>query len=364
MLSHLIFASFLSLSMNPINNEDQAYFAILAETKVGRMAGAPLMDLSRMPKGFKLPKEAMMFAGVPTRVLNIRLWSPTIAPKDATAVVAPPAGLGQGAKLNLDLYRAQDTDTGGKIKDFDPDSNPEFTIKIYWGSSETVREGQPRVVSWGGLDEDQKAAMREQAREARATNSYFYKAGWTTGFWPTSKQPGQIDKEASLVGKYSLTTNYTGNVEIDAPNNVTFLDPIDITSPNLERKIDLKKFIAFTWKPIPNALGLYSSIFGMEGKSTMILWSSSEVFEPGLMGNMGFLQMAEVRNYVSRTVFMPGDRANVTVPIGIFQNADFAMMQMSGYGPGAALETAQPLPRIQTKTSLQLMLGGKQMRGF
>jgi hypothetical protein len=93
-----------------------------------------------------------------------------------------------------------------------------------------------------------------------------------------------------------------------------------------------------------------------------VLWSSSEVFEESLMGDMGFLQMAEVRDYVARTMFMPGNATKVSIPIGIFANADVAMMQMAGYGPGAALETAQPLPRIQTKTSLNLMLGGKQMR--
>jgi hypothetical protein len=360
----MITAVLLAATVAPSQIQDQAYFAILAETKVGRMAGMPLMDLKDLPPGIKLPKEAMMFAGVPTRVLNVRLWSPTIAPANATAFVTPPAGLKQGTKLDLELYRPKATDTtGGEVKDFDPDSNPEFTIKIYWGSSETVREGQPRVIKWTGLSDDQKAAMRQQAREARATGSYFFKAGWTTGFWPTSKQPGEIAKDASLVGKYTLTTSYTGNVEIEAPSNVTFLDAIEMTKPDLEKKLDLKKAISFTWKPIPNALGLYASIFSMEGKNTLVMWSSSEVFEETLMGDMGFLQMAEVRDYVAKTMFMPGDTAKVSVPIGIFANADFAMMQMAGYGPGSALQTAQPLPRIQTKTSLSLMLGGKQMRG-
>jgi hypothetical protein len=349
----------------PTQTQDQAFFAILAETKVGRMAGMEVMDLSELPKGFKLPKEAMMFAGTPTRILNMRLWSPSIAPANATAFVTPPAGLKQGTKLDLELYRPKASDvTGEPVKDFDPESNPEFTIKIYWGSSETVREGQPRVIKWGGLSTEQKAAMQQQAREARATSSYFYKAGWTTGFWPTSKQSGDIAKDASLVGKYVLTTSYTGNVEIDAPSEVTFLDPIDVTSPNLDKKIDLKKSIPFTWKPVPNALGFYASIFGMEGKNTLVLWSSSEVFEESLMGDMGFLQMAQVRDFVARTMFMPGSATKVSVPVGIFANADVAMMQMAGYGPGAALETAQPLPRIQTKTSLNLMLGGKQVRGF
>lgn len=360
----MLSALFVVAAVAQVQQSDQAFFAILAETKVGRMAGMPLMDMSQIPAGFKLPKEAMMFAGVPTRILNMRLWSPSIAPAGATASVVPPAGLKQGNKLDLELYRPQASDTtGGQVKNFDPDSNPEFTVKIYWGSSETVKEGQPRVIKWGGLTDEQKAAMKENARNAQAGNSYFYKAGWTTGFWPTEKQKGDIGMDASLVGKYSLTTSYTGNVEIEAPSQVTFLDPITVTSPNLEKKTDLKKSMPFVWNSVPNCLGFYGWIFAMEGKNTLVIWSSSEVFDEGLMGDMGFLQMAQVRDYVARTVFMPGDATKVSVPAGIFVNADIVMMQMAGYGPGAALEKAQPLPRIQTKTSLQLMLGGKQMRG-
>jgi hypothetical protein len=206
--------------------------------------------------------------------------------------------------------------------------------------------------------------MRNQMREASASSSsYFYKSGWTTGYWPTKKQPGSIDKSASLVGKYTLNTSYTGNVEIEAPSNVNFLAPIEITAPNLENKIDLKKAIAFNWKEIPHALGLHGSVIGIEGKNTLIIWVSSEVFADTVMGDMGFLQMAEVREFVSKEVFMEGNRTNVTIPAGIFSNVDFAMMQMTGYGPGAALDQAQPLPRIQTKTSLMVMLGGKNMPG-
>ncbi len=359
-------ALFLALAGFAQPADDQAFFAILAETKVGRMAGMPPMDFGDLPPGIKLPPQAMMFSGKPMRLLNIRLWSPTIAPADATASVAPPEGLKQGPKLDLELYRPEGKTAGGNVQGFDPDSDPQkFTIKIYWGSSKTVKEGQPKIVTWGGLTPEQQAAMKDRAREAQAAgNSYFYKEGWTTGYWPTKKQPGQIDLAASLVGKYSLTTNYTGNVDIEAPSDVNFLAPILMSSPNLDNKLDLNKSLPFSWGSIPNALGLHAGIMGMEGRNTLILWSSSEVFTEGIMGDMGFLQIAEVRDFVAKTIFMAGDRTSVDVPEGIFANADFAMMQMVGYGPGAALDKAQPLPRIQTKTSLMLMLGGKKMRDF
>jgi hypothetical protein len=158
-----------------------------------------------------------------------------------------------------------------------------------------------------------------------------------------------------------LTTSYTGNVDIEAPAGVDFLAPINITAPDLSEKPDLTAAIPFKWDPIPNVLGQYATIMGMEGKNTLILWSSSEVYQDRMMADMGYLQMAEVRDLVSQTVFMDGARTQATVPAGIFGDCDFVMMNMAGYGPGAALDKAQPLPRIQTKTTLSVMLGGKKM---
>lgn len=347
---------------------DQAYLALLAETKVTKMVGMempalpPGMDLSALP-----PEAAAMFGGGAQRVLNVRLWSPSLAPADAFATITPPAGLKQGNKLDLDLYRPkpeQTTAESGASGDsaYNPDKIEGFTIKIYWGSSETVKPGQPKIIRWDGLSGDQKEAMKKQAREAQNAGSYFYKPNWTTGYWPTKKQPGKIAKDASLVGNYQLTTNYTGNVAIEAPSNVNFLDPFDITSPSLKKEIPLDKAINFAWKQIPNALGLHASIIGMEGKNTLVMWTSSEVYtDAAMFSDMGFLQMAEVREFVKQTIMMKGDTTKVSVPAGIFEKCSMPMMQMVGYGPGAALDKAQPLPRIQTKTSMNLMLGGPGM---
>ena len=353
----------------PING-DQAFLALLAETKTMRMAGMPAMpempdiDMSKLPPGVKLPNFAGMgmMSGKPTRVLNVRLWTPLIAPEDAFATITPPSGLKQGDKLNLALYRptSESGNTGGP-RQFNPDSNPDFTIKIYWGSSKTVREGQPKIFKWTGLTADQRTAMKEKAQRAQSANSYFYKDGWTTGYWPTSSEPGQIGNDASLVGKYTLNTNYSGNVEIEAPSNVDFLAGIKMNTPDLTHKTDFNGYLPFSWDGIPNVLGQFASIIGMEGRNTMILWTSSEDYSPGIMGDMGFLQMSEVKDYVSQKVFMPGDQTSADVPAGIFANADFTMFNMVGYGPGAALDKAQPLPRIQTKTTMQIMLGGKKM---
>jgi hypothetical protein len=352
--------------------DDQAFLGIFAETSAMKMAGMPAPKLPpgfKLPEGVKLPPQAAAalkaMSGQAQRKLTVRLWSPGLAPDSATASLGIPEGLKLGPKLDLDLYRPKpgavegaDVPAGPGAPNFD-----ELTIKRYWGSSATVRPGQPEVIEFKGLTAEQKAAMKSQAARARQTaaGSYFYKPDWTTGYWPSEKQPGEIADDAVLTGHYALTTSYTGSVEMDVPATVNFLAPIEMSSPNLEEPIKFPDAITFSWKAIPNALGYHASIIGMQqDKKTIIMWSSSESKpEMGMM--MDYLQMAEVRDLVSRDIVMKGDRVEVTVPAGIFNDCDFVMFQMIGWGPGAAIDKGQPLPRLQTKTTLNIMLGGKKL---
>jgi len=353
------------------DDSQQAFLGIFAETSVMKMVGMKKPDLPpgfKLPPGVKLPPEAaaLLAGSAPQRKLSVRLWSPGIAPEGATASLAVPEGLKQGPKLDLELYRPKPeegadtgTDTPGKPGNIDMS----MTIKQYWGSSATVRPGQPEVIEFKGLSKEQQGEMRRQSSRASQGNSYFYKPNWTTGYWPTGKQPGMIDPEAVLEGHYALTSSYTGNVAIDVPAKVTLMDPIEMTSPPLEQKIPLENAIRFRWKAIPNALGYHATIFGMIGTKTIIMWDSSEI-KPRMGFMYDYLQMSEVADFVKQTMFMAGDTVEVTVPEAIFKDCDIVQMTMIGWGPGTALDKAQPLPRVQTKTTLSLMLGGKKMAGL
>ncbi|MBS1716603.1 MAG: hypothetical protein JSS72_02580 [Armatimonadetes bacterium] len=353
--------------------EDKSYLGIFVETHVMQIAGVKPEPMPQMPPGFKLPASVMaMMPGKAHRILNVRLWSPSIAPSSATASIAPPEGLKLGSTLNLQLYRPTPAPTGGATGGRGgKGERKDLTVKIYWGSSETVQEGQPKIFSTANMTPEQGRAIgvRMQSmnpmgmRGRGAHGDYFYKDGWTTAYWPTDKEPGEIADDAALPGTYSLSTNYTGNVSIDAPSNVDFLAPIEMTAPDLGTKPNLADSLPFQWSVIPNALGLYASAFGFEEKTnTLIIWTSSEVYADELLNTNDFLQMAEVRDMVRRKLFMNGASSAVTIPAGIFKEADFAMFNMVGYGPGTAKDDTQPVPRIQTKTSLMLMLGGKKAR--
>ncbi len=325
--------------------------------------------------------KAMM--GAPSRSLTVRLWSPSIAPDSATAVLMPPSGLGQGDKLNLDLYRPKPAEGSGGGQSGPGSSshgNTNVTIKVYWGSSDTVKAGQPKVFDFSTMTMEQKMEMGKHMRPpsmgmgmrpgmgggpggAGAGGDYFYKDGWTTGYWPTPEEPGDIGDNAALPGTYNLNTSFAGNVTIDAPSNVDFLAPIEMTSPIFPQSPTWITRCHSSGPAIPNAIGEFATMFGSykDGDNlTLIMWSSSEVYVEQMMADMGFLQMSEVKDNVDKTVFMPGSATSATVPAGIFKDCDFMMFNMVGYGPGTAKDDGTPVPRIQTKTTLNIMFPGKK----
>jgi len=349
--------------------DNQAFLGIFAETSMQRMVGMPDMSdmLKHLPAGVALPP-GIALPGQAKRELTVRLWSPGIAPRTAFARLAIPEGLKLGRQLELELYRpeaerGQAQGGGGGQAAADPGKIPDFTIMRYWGSSAQVKPGQPEVFKFAALSQAEQEAARAEAMKAQQGNPYYYKPDWTTGYWPTAKQPGALADGVALAGRYDLTTNYTGNVGIDVPETVRFLGTLEYASPDLTQQIDFTQPLVFQWKPIPGVLGFHAYIIGMQGQNTLITWTSSEIRH---FDNFGwdYMQMAEVQRLVNETAMMAGDRTEVIVPAGIFKDCDVVQFMMIGYGTGAALAEGQPLPRVQTKTTASIMLGGKMMAGM
>jgi hypothetical protein len=350
----------------------QAYLGVFVETSAMKMAGMKMPEMPKLPEGVQLPAGMKMPAmpGQATRKLTVRLWSPGPAPDGATATLTVPDGTKIGPKLNLEIARPDwikaqmekgAPGTDGKVE------IPDFTIKRYWGSSATVREGQPEVIQFNGLSDEQKAMMRsaqqraQQQRGGGGVGDLYYKPDWTTAYWPGGRQQSDVPEDAALPGTYSLVSSYTGNIDLPVPDSVVLLAPIEMSNPDLSEKVNLDESIHFQWKAIPGVLGYHAQIFGMIGKNTIIMWDSSEIKE-GREINWDYMQMSEVVDLVKSKAAMPSDAVDVTVPIAIFKGCDFVMFKMIGYGHGAALGAGNPLPRLQTKTTLNIMLGGSKMQ--
>ncbi len=342
---------------------DAAHLGYFVETSVMRIAGFEMPDL---PPGMAIPELPGMpfLPGKPQRSLEIRLWSPGVAPQDAFAFVAPPAGLKQGPRLDLRIVRPTKPEetTEGKDEDGPAKQKPsDFTIKIYWGSSAKVREGQPKIFRFQELGIGQQAGLLRQWAQAQMAKSGPSDArpDATLAHWPSGDKPVRIDPSAKLAGTFRLETSYAGQVDLEVPNEIDFLAPIDLLSPNLEEEPDLTKALNLKWKPIPGLLGTHAMIFAMQGNSTLVLWYAGENWDEKADVDWDFLQMAEVRRLVEQRVLLKGDATLSTVPEGIFRGMDLVLLRMTGYGPGVARTDVQPVPRLQTKTTLMAILGGK-----
>jgi hypothetical protein len=357
-LASLVFGATVGLHPS-LAADDQAYLRIFADTQVMKMAGMPpLPPMPNIPGLGSMMKKIPGMGG-PMRTLQVRLFAPLIAPDNATASLAIPDVLKLGPKLDLELYRPKPEPV--KPGEVSPDQTPDFTVLRYWGSSPTVREGQPETFNWGALTDEQKAMLREEMSKSAKKSQYLYKEDWTTGYWPNGKATGMLDDKASLVGHYALTTTFTGNVQLDVPSGVDILGGINLTAPDLTQFPPLDQAMTFNWDPVDGVLGYYATIIGMKGDKTMITWSSSEVKE-GAVSAWDYLDENRVAELVEATVFMAPDRQEVTVPAGIFQDCDTAFMMMIGFGRGVAPGQGTPLPSLQTRTTLMVTLGGKKMQ--
>jgi hypothetical protein len=303
------------------------------------------------------------------RTLDLRLWTPGLAPAEAKAWVTPPAGLGQGPRLDLALYRP-------KLGDEPPATwqpgYPEVTVKLYWGSAKTVRAGQPKIFKMKDLSPAQLArfGMRVHQGGGPDTTEYCCQPGWTTAHWTTPRPLGGTGVPASLGGTFALDTTYAGATKIDVPAGLDFPPPITLTSPDLAARPDLAAGIRLAWTPSPNLLGYNAIAIGGQDESpvgtpdngpqeTVIVWTAAE--EPELDTSDHFLSAEDVSARVANQRFLPGNAAACDIPAGIFAHADFAIVSLTGFGRGATLNGG-PLPaQIQTRTSLRLFLPTKAM---
>ena len=79
----------------------------------------------------------------------------------------------------------------------------------------------------------------------------------------------------------------------------------------------------------------------------------------GIFAETHVQKMAGMPDMMEMLITMP---AGVPLPAGIFKDCDAVNFMMIGYGTGTALTEGQPLPRVQTKTTISIMLGGKAMK--
>ena len=266
-------------------------------------------------------------AGGSGRHLLLQLNSPRPLPSEPAATHDIPPGQHMGDTLPLDipLFASEKErpvpGTPGKME------KPKMRMLIYWGCSEKVRAGQPRV-----LDTD-KMSTTEFARamaghSASPQNPPGPRSGWVYAEWPNKKDGKKVPKDSSLKGEHFVHGNYSPDIRFSIDEKHDFMAPVELTSA----KGGLADSIRFQWRAIPSATGYFATAVGHNQQTgEMIMWTSSETPEMGY-GLMDYLPNNDVRKFIKGKVVMPPEVTSCTIPQGIFKEAGGAALQFIAYG--------------------------------
>jgi hypothetical protein len=262
----------------------------------------------------------------PKKSLLLQLNSPGTPPADPEATHDIPPGLNMGRTLPLLIPEREKPVRGGEPSEGKIEK-PKMRMLIYWGCSKTVKPGQPRVLDTEKMSMvDFGKAM--SGRSGSAQHPPSQRAGWAYAEWPNRKDQQDVPKSSSLLGAHFIHGNYTPDIKFSVGERHDFMAPVEFTSISG----GLADSIAFQWKEISTATGYFAVAIGHnENTGEMIIWSSSEVQEPGY-GLMNYLSPAEVGKFIKEKVVMGPEVTSCSIPKGIFKDAKGAVLQFIGYG--------------------------------
>lgn len=304
-------------------------------------------------ENIKLPPQAQAALGgsgfgSAQRSLSVTLMKPGAPPESPTASLDIPEVLKLGPKLDLQVN--QPAKPGVEGDPALPGGIPDFVLNRYWGCSQTVRPGQPKVTSTKDLAPGIAAGLARSGRGARVNGG---RPNWTDAYWPNGKNPAQnrIQETAALPGKYALHSNFVPGVQFEIPAGVTFLEPVSLTLPQGADALD--RSVEVAWKPVAGALGYVAMATGMKQPKTMIMWTSAES-EDGIAAAYG--ADGDPKAQVAKGILLPPDRTKCYIPEAIFKGCQGVSVQLIAIGPSFT-QAGTPAVKVHTRSTGMSMLG-------
>lgn len=322
-----------------------------------------LEDLAKL--GGQLPPQLAGMFGA-QRLLQLNLRTPGAAPQGATAKHEIPDGLKLGKDLPLEITRPTAGAAGGGSA---PDKLPDFSMKIYWGCGDDIKQGQPKVMDAKSIEASMRDALRQGQQamtmrpgKGRPAAARVGDAEATIAYWPNaSGRPTVIAKEASLVGAHALRSSYAGNAEFAIDKPLDFMEAVSFTSPKSGDAPDFGKPTKLAWNRIAGATGYgLMAMSSPDTGKTLIMWwsSSSSVYSEGGVP-VDFTPPDRVASLIGSGIVLPPDTNACTIPRNAFKGCDAVMVQLVAYGPVRTFAQPQQTPvRVQVKSTGMLMLGG------
>jgi hypothetical protein len=258
--------------------------------------------------------------------LLLQLNSPKAPPAEPMATHDIPPGQDMGDTLPLVIPERERHEPGepgqpGKME------KPKMRMLIYWGCGETIRKGQPRVLDTDKMslaDFGRAMGGRSIARQSPPSPQ----TGRVYADWPNEKDSTSVPKNSSLAGGHFVHGNYLPDIRFTIDPRHDFMAPVEFTSVQGTPAESFR----FQWRAIPTATGYFATAMGHDQKTgTMILWSSSELSDPGY-ALMDYLPEDEVRRLIREKVVMNPSVTQCTIPRGVFKDAEGGILQFIAYG--------------------------------
>jgi hypothetical protein len=188
--------------------------------------------------------------------------------------------------------------------DYEP---PKGKFLLYWGCSETVRPGQPKVLN---LETATLAEFGKFMESRRATQRGTHAAAGRP-IWPSKTDKRALPAGASLVGQHSFTGQ-------GVPESFKFgIAAAQDLMPEIKlTQTDKGGHVLLEWNALPTARAYFLGSMGSQGdgnEPTMVIWTSSELPDSGF-GLFDYQTNAAVDKWLKEKVLLAPTTTKCAVP--------------------------------------------------
>lgn len=188
--------------------------------------------------------------------------------------------------------------------DYEP---PKGKFLLYWGCSETVRPGQPKVLN---LETATLAEFGKFMESRRATQRGTHAAAGRP-IWPSKTDKRALPAGASLVGQHSFTGE-------GVPESFKFgIAAAQDVMPEIKlTQTDKGGHVLLEWNALPTARAYFLGSMGSQGdgsEPTMVIWTSSELPDSGF-GLFDYQTNAAVDKWLKEKVLLAPATTKCAVP--------------------------------------------------
>lgn len=283
-----------------------------------------------------------------SKFMDLRLNNPADIPDGYSADHTVPDGMKIGPTLPLKGER-RTTGKGGSSESSSSDA--EGRILIYWGCSETVQKGQPLVIDLKAIGKNVSPEVMAMVRQAQARKGGGKPAveGESlpprTVWWPYADAGFKgIPVESSAVGEHVVKASFMPqDIRYALGSDMDFLEPL-----NLKAGGDIKAAVPLNWDGLSRVKGYNLNAVGAAEKE-VVIWMAAR----------------------NKSPMLPPSQTSCTIPAGIFEKVQMAMVVEEGVGPqqGFAYPPQKPgekkpliwTAKVRVSTSDTALLGMQQM---